>query len=222
MTRPENPESHDAVLGLVAKSFDDVHMDREPAGILMRGGSLRRRRRAVPAIAATGAAAAIALAVVLPSTGTGTSAITAAGRQAVNVDLAAWSVHTSADASVTLTVREIKDTDRLRAVLAQAGIPAYVWDFTVGSAPPACRGENGMPQLVQVLQPHRVPGTKQTSVTIDPAKMPKGSALVITVITYDPPSADGVTRTVGFELIRDDGKGGCPMPAPVPVRTSKP
>ena len=204
-TGQETEQEHgDALFGLVAESFDGMHMDRAPEGILARGSTLRRRRTALPAAVAMGAAAAIALAVVaLPSSGAGSGTATATGRQSVNVDLAAWSVHTNANRSVTLTVRDIKDTDHLRTVLAQAGIPAYVLEIRATKPLTACTGEDGLPQIVQVLKPLRIPGTRQSSVTIDPSKMPKGSALEITVTSYDPPLKGGVTSSVGFQLIKD-------------------
>jgi len=44
----------------------------------------------------------------------------------VHVNLAAWSVNTGADGSVTITVRQLLDKAALEKALAAAGIPAVV------------------------------------------------------------------------------------------------
>jgi hypothetical protein len=100
----------------VRDSLGDVHMTTPVAEIVSKGRR-RRMRRGLSAVAAACAAVGLAVALALPS---GSEA-----RQ-VHVHLAAWSVDTSSDGTVTVTVRDMARAALLERVLAEAGVPAVV------------------------------------------------------------------------------------------------
>ena len=104
----EDFEQHDdagsdtALISLVGSAFDEGRRGRDTQDDLARGRALRRRKRAVPALAALGvvaASASLAVALTGPSGAANTTnadpghSLTANGT-AVNVDNAAFSVHT--------------------------------------------------------------------------------------------------------------------------------
>jgi hypothetical protein len=88
-----------------------------PASEIFAGVGKRRRRGAIAALAAVCAVIGLALAVVLPS---GTRP------RPVHVHLAAWSVDTNPDGTVTFKLRSVSHPARLQHVLAEAGVPAMV------------------------------------------------------------------------------------------------
>jgi hypothetical protein len=100
----------------VRDSLGDVHMT-VPASEIFAGASRRRARRGIAAVAAGCAAIAVALAVALPA-GNHTNA--------VHVHLAAWSVDTSPNGTVTFKLRNTSQPRRLEHVLAEAGVPAMI------------------------------------------------------------------------------------------------
>jgi hypothetical protein len=77
----------------------------------------RRHRRAIAALTAACAAIGLALALVLPS-----------GSQSrpVHVHLAAWSVDTNPNGTVTFKLRNTSHPAQLQHALAEAGVPAMV------------------------------------------------------------------------------------------------
>lgn len=152
-------------------------MRRPTVEIAARGHRLRIRRRSIAGAAAVGVLGA-SLAITLPSSSGGSSGPAAEAHghtlsQAVNVDLAAWSVHTNADSTVTITFRQFRDPDKLRQVLAEAGVPAVV------SEGASCLPQDieGLPQLGNVLS--RTMRGGADIVTIKPSAMPPGSVLSI-------------------------------------------
>jgi hypothetical protein len=88
-----------------------------PASEIFARVGKRRHRRAIAALAAACAVIGLALAVVLPS---GTQP------KPVHVHLAAWSVDTNPDGTVTFRLRNVAHPARLQRVLAEAGVPAMV------------------------------------------------------------------------------------------------
>jgi hypothetical protein len=88
-----------------------------PASEIFARVGKRRRRRAVTALAAACAIIGLVLAVVLPS---GTQ------RTPVHVHLAAWSVDTNPDGTVTFKLRSVSHPAQLQRVLAEAGVSALV------------------------------------------------------------------------------------------------
>lgn len=112
----------------VGAAFDGVRFDREASEVIQRGRTLRRRHRAMPAVAAAGVlAVSLSLAVV-----TQHSPASTPGGAVVNVDEAAFSVHTNAKTGVvTVDIRELVDESELEHVLAEAGVPAVFHDTTM-------------------------------------------------------------------------------------------
>jgi hypothetical protein len=102
-------------LAEVRDSVSGVRMTR-PASEIFASASKRRRRRVLAAAGAACAAIGIAVALAVP------------GGQArpVHVHLAAWSVDTNPDGTVTFTLRNTSQPARLQRVLAEAGVPAMV------------------------------------------------------------------------------------------------
>jgi len=175
------------MLAFVGNSLAGVHMDTPVSDVTARGRKLRHRRTAATGLATTGIAAIATLAVALPSSGGGTA--TAQARQTVtiaqgvNVDTAAWSVHTNADSTVSVTLREVIDTDQLQQVLAKAGVRARVQLVHNGLA--GCDSVmKDLPQAEQVFI-HRTASDlahkDATVVTIRPSAMPAGSYVSIIV-----------------------------------------
>jgi hypothetical protein len=183
--------SHDpdeALLTIIRGSLPDIDRSIPIGQVIARGRQLRRRRRwtkvtvGLGCVALTGAVATAGLPRHGPT-------LSAAGRP-VNIDLAAWSVHTNADATVTVTVRnsDLRDPDRLRAVLAQAGIPASIQvvhlvvlhqgSQTINIVGCSGPGQDGIPQIIDVLGwPLVHHGAGNDTITIKPSAMPPGSVL---------------------------------------------
>ena len=88
-----------------------------PASEIFARVSKRRHRRAIAALTSACAVIGLALALVVPS---GTQP------KPVHVHLAAWSVDTNPDGTVTFKLRSVSHPARLQRVLAQAGVPAMV------------------------------------------------------------------------------------------------
>lgn len=87
------------------------------AGEIFTRVQKRRRRRAIAAVTAVCAVIGLTLALVLPS---GTQF------KPVHVNLAAWSVDTNPNGTVTFRLRSVANPARLQRVLAEAGVPAMV------------------------------------------------------------------------------------------------
>ena len=88
-----------------------------PASEIFARVRKRRYRRGFAALAVACAATGLALAVVLPS---GTQP------RPVHVHLAAWSVDTNPNGTVTFKLRNTSHPARLQRTLAEAGVPAMV------------------------------------------------------------------------------------------------
>ena len=170
-----------------------------PDTLIDRGiarGRQMRRRRAIPVLATLGVAAVAAVVVALPSGAAppndGAAAATSA--RGVNVDLAAWSVHTNADASVTVTVHQMLDPDALRGVLAKAGVRADVLFIKAQWLQPICLPAVNAPgvteaQAERVLgigDPRSTQAGELASFTIHPAAMPAGSRISFTIVDWGP------------------------------------
>ncbi|MDI6100949.1 hypothetical protein QLQ12_20250 [Actinoplanes sp. NEAU-A12] len=155
-------DQNEELYGRVRAEFEPVRMTGELDAVTTRGGALRRRRRiALPAGAAL-AAVALATALSLP----------AGGPPSPTIELAAWSVESAPDGTITLTVRELVDADGLSARLKQAGVPARVDFLPPGSD--RCAGErDGLPAIAEVV---RMRGGEPV-VHIRPAAMPAGTTL---------------------------------------------
>jgi hypothetical protein len=113
----------------VSSAYADVHLERDAEDVIKRGRTLRRRRRTMPALAAA-VVLAFSLSLVAVTAHTHRSARVAV----VNVDEAAFSIHTDAQSGVvTLTMRQFLDESQVTKLLADAGIPAVVYSERVNA-----------------------------------------------------------------------------------------
>ncbi len=151
----------------VKDSLCDVRMDRPAAAITARARG-RRLRRGLSVAGAGGAALGTTLALVL-SGGALPAGGTAAGHP-VHVSLDGFTVNTSANGLVDVTVSELKHPAVLRRVLAEAGIPAII---NVGKV---CMGGRSLPQLRQVIV-NQQSTTAGVVFVLNPAAIPAGAKL---------------------------------------------
>jgi hypothetical protein len=206
-----NTITDEEVLEAVEGSLSAVSMRRPIESITTRGRGLRKRRRALSGAAMAGALG-VSVAVALPLSGAGGGQRLSANGHTVNVDMAGWSVHTAADATVTVTVRQqlFGDPRKLQSVLNNAGVHALVRDLSIGYPNPGCglHGETTSPQIAQALSP-QPPGKSadERVVTIHPGAMPPGSVLDISV-SHDNLITDhnghpttGTVRVVSISLL---------------------
>jgi hypothetical protein len=140
-----------------------------PAGLAERarlGGQRRARhrrlRRWMSAAGAAGAAAGLAAALVVAS-----------GNQdrPVHVHLAAWSVDTNSNGTVTITVHQLAHTARLQRTLAQAGVPAVVKPRQL------CGGL----QDQKALDKTGAANNEGAGVVIHPAAIPSGTSVLFNI-----------------------------------------
>jgi hypothetical protein len=149
-----------------------------------------RARRGPLALAGAAAAVAVAAGASAVLTVGGPSASHTAA--AVHVNLAAWSVNTNPDGTVTVKTREVSQPRRLEHVLAEAGIPALVrWgelcraphgqylptrgivdgpDYVGGVAPPVWIGGKPYPDDVWTFTPSRMPPGARYMITATPSR----------------------------------------------------
>lgn len=173
------------ILDRVDGSLSGVRMQRPIDEITARGRRLRTRRRSIAGAAAVCVLGA-SLAIALPLSGSSGQPVVAYAptqSQVVNVDLAAWSVHTNADSTVTLTVREFQDPVQMQQVLARAGVSAIV---TQGAD--CALNMDGLPMISKVLDnySHHDPSDPYITV-IRPSAMPPGTSLFINFTGIDTP-----------------------------------
>ncbi|MEW9533925.1 hypothetical protein [Microbispora sp. NPDC049125] len=198
------------VLGVVRDGMDGVRM-RTPVQQVVAAGRSRRRRRGVAGAAAGAAlAAGVAFTLVVDSPPVSTPPV-AAGNE-VHVHLAAFSVDTNPDGTVTvkMTKKESLDPEIMQRTLAQAGVPAQI---TINKW---CRPSEPSQTLDSALQ--KVVGQEKQGDTpvmvITPSAMPPATKLIIGMRTagYQPdsPSRVGVTMS----LAPDDAPLTCTTDVP--------
>jgi hypothetical protein len=171
------------VLQVVSDGLSGLDLDTPPEEIIAAGNSRRRRRLA----ALTGAgvvALAAGLAVALPTLGgSGPAGPSTAARpgSAAPVELAAFSVVSNSNGTVTLTLsrKQFADPDAVREALSAAGVPA---DVRTGTP---CHSVPAPPGLDRVLSSGR---DASTALVITPSAIPKGTVLAI---GYRDPSSNG-------------------------------
>jgi hypothetical protein len=101
------------------------HVRMERTALSIRATATRRRLR--NRLAATGAGAAVLAVGFGLALSAGHPTSRPVQESTVHAGLAAWSVHTNADGTVTLTVNEMfQQPGKLRQALASAGVPAVV------------------------------------------------------------------------------------------------
>lgn len=188
--RHEGGVTDEALIGLVGTAFDEGRRGYETSDVLARGRRLRRRKRAVPAFAAFGALAAcasLALASAAGTAGANTGHALTANGTVVNVDNAAFSVHTDTKTGkITVTIRQFSDEDELKRILAKAGVRTVFASETggLGKVITSCTwpGATILNSHDEVLYSARTeghhpdPGAPDVFV-VDPARMPAGSVL---------------------------------------------
>lgn len=205
----------DEVFAAVESGFGDIDLGDSLESVIARGRRVRDRRRMRTGLATMGVAAIVALAVALPSAG-GSSA---SGR-GVNVQMAGWSVHTSADSKVTLTMHDLADPDQVRKALAEAGITAHVRVEKIESGIKGLHCEPAsINDYVPVINDDDYPMSVAThdgtfTATIDPALMPNGAVFSLIIFDYG-------NRVYGFDgaLFKFDAPVNCVSVA-LPTRTS--
>jgi hypothetical protein len=134
-----------------------------PASEIITRARRRRRRRWLAATGAACAAIGLTLGLVLPSGGQ---------TRAVHVHLAAWSVDTTSDGTVTLTVHELTHAALLARVLGEAGVPAVI-ALNAQCLDP--HNQNALAQSGALRSGH-------TGVVIHPATIPSGTKILIGLI----------------------------------------
>lgn len=181
-------------LHAVRDSLSEVHMTVPASAIF--AAAKKRRRRGVAAAGAACGAVGLALALTL-----------APGSQTrpVHVHLAAWSVDTNPDGTVTFRLRNASQPARLQHALAEAGVPAMVrwgeiclaqgrhvllptegflratgvWTYV--------NGRRSSPSSILEMISTNPPNNKglNWSWTITPSKMPTGAQFVISAVPAD-------------------------------------
>ncbi len=195
-----------SALYAVSETFSDMHFTRPVSQIRTRGASVRRRRRALPALGVMAVAAAAATAALAPSGGSaaGTTAPTSAdgagstssrpGVAQVNVSLAAFSLSTASDGTVSVRIKEFGDAPELQQALNEAGVHAKVNEYRIPAhTDSACL----LPRLTQAEQSqldaataYEGPtgaadsGSDPIVETIEPTAMPADATLVIDIFQY--------------------------------------
>jgi hypothetical protein len=143
-------------------SLAEAHPSIPASQIIARS----RRRRAGRWMATTGAACAaagLAVAMALPSGSQG---------RVVHEHLAAWSVDTNSNGTVTVTVHQLTHGAELQRALAEAGVPAIV------TFPQSClQGTQNGHTNGGVTVSDNPPG-----LTITPSMIPAGTKLLFSVI----------------------------------------
>jgi hypothetical protein len=162
-----------AVLRALDAAVPDVQMSTPVERVLATARSRKRRRGAAAAAAcavAVGTGLVLGLTSVSPFAHGGHSVATG------TVRLAAWTVDSSPDGTVTITTREFTHADLLQQVLARDGVPAVV---RFGPQCQPAPGEHALPGPVQakVIRPGKQPGGNP--LTVDRNAMPSGTELLI-------------------------------------------
>jgi hypothetical protein len=191
----------------VKDSLDEVRLDRPVSSITGKARG-RRLQRGLSAGAAGGLALGVGLAFGLSGGGQ-------AAARGVHVNLDGFSVNTESGGLVDVTIGDLRNPARLRAALAQAGIPAIV---NVGKH---CVPERGLPQLREVVV-HEEHPPRETIFLLNPAAMPAGAELDFSLAGHTPsarpspePKASYVQdrMVAALSLIRDGAKLTCqPIP----------
>jgi hypothetical protein len=202
----------------VRGSLVDVHMDTT-ASEIFASAKKRRSRRVLAAAGAACTAIGIAVALAVP----------AGQARPVHVHLAAWSVDTNLNGTVTFKLRNTSQPSRLQHVLAEAGVPAMVRRGEICLAQGRhvllptqgivkvtgptvyVNGRPTQPGSVFLLMGGHGAGGKPLnwSWTIAPAKIPQGARFVISAIPGNRVSPDHIQAAWEF------------VPASAPVTCAK-
>lgn len=164
----------------VTESLGSVRMTRPVTGITGRARSRRVRR----SLSAAGAGCLVL------GLGIGLTLSPGAARpHAVHVSLDGFSVNTTADGKVAVTVADLSDPALMQQVLGQAGVPAIVW---VDNPPSCYHAPAPPPPSGKVIQLTHASGG--TMLTIDPTAIPPGSEVDI---GFGAPGSPGFPAPLG-------------------------
>ena len=174
------------VFDTMRESMEGVHM-HTPVERIVAAGRARRRRK-VTAIAA-GAAAAGGLSLVVATGGQQVNAPPAG----VHVQLAAFSVDSNADGTVTVKLTKEQTLDL--AALRGAGIPA---DIRINEF---CNSPVDIPGFDKVMSDSKEEDGRVV-MTIDPTAMPEGTEIIAGIRTRDYKPDDPSRFGAAFGLAR--------------------
>lgn len=194
-------------------SLGEVRMER-PARTFEARARKRRLRRGLSGAATGTLALGVGLALAL--TAGGSPALTA---HSLHANLAAWSVNTNSNGTVTLVVRDLRDPAQLEHKLAEVGIPSVVYfgEFCYGQPVPGWRTD----RVLQTAMLHRGSRGSFVEVTLTPSAMPEGAELMLSIPT--PPDRGGppgqsasrrVPNGAGIALIRPGSPVTCTTAPP--------
>jgi hypothetical protein len=199
-----------AVLMAVRDSFAEVQMERPVESIVARGQARRRQRRFATLAVAVLTAGGLALGA--------TVAGGAPARDPVHVHMAAFTVDTNPDGTVTVTISRAQYSDpvALREALSRAGVRAVVEVVQDCNNPldPMLSPDDyrtGLDQLTKALRLETWGGPGVDAWIITPSAMPKGMEFRVTFATEsrDP----GYRIFVGLAPVGAVRKPPCPAPS---------
>jgi hypothetical protein len=202
----------DQELDLVGTAFTEVRLSGDAGEVISRGRTLRRRRKAVPALATAGILAASLSFALVTKSSPGTHALGYHGA-VVNVDEAGFSIHTDAKTGeVTVTFLQLFNETEVKALLAKAGVPTTFYDITLPSTtrisaqgPCQWTGARVLDGGGIIDQPHQDGGA--AVITIYPSKMPAGSVLGFRYGTFMGTDGKVAFRSVGTSLLSGEPTG---------------
>lgn len=178
---------HD-VYDKVAAAFEGVHLADGPDRAVSRGRTLRRRRRALPAVAVTGILAASLSLAAVTQTGSSNHG-TGTGAFVMNVDNAAFSVHTDVKTGlVTVTFRQLNDPSELQTLLSRAGVPVSLIVEPFSTSAPMCTWTGAAVVTSKAVSDPALNGESMggtAAITFDPALLPKNGVVGVLYFEQD-------------------------------------
>jgi len=169
-------------LNEVRDSMGDVHMTVPDSAIFASATKRRTRRGLAVGVTAVCAAIGLALGLMLPR----------GPARAVHVHLAAWSVDTNSNGTVTVTVRQLTHAAQLQHALAKAGVPAIV---TFRKECLNTQNQNALQKAGVMLKVSVHPPGE----IITPSQIPHGDKLLFSIIPVVIRSSSGrLTHGTGF------------------------
>ena len=166
----------------VRDSMGEVRMTVADDAIFASARKHRTQRRVAAGLTAVCAAIALALALVLPG----------GQARAVHVHLAAWSVDTSGNGTVSVTVHELTHPALLARVLGEAGVPAVV-AFNAGCLTPYNQGALARSGALR---------SGRAGVVIHPSAIPGHARMLFSVVAISPKHGKPISG-FGWGLVGD-------------------
>jgi hypothetical protein len=186
-----NDEQMITALRRISDPDDGVRMNLPVEQITRRARSRRLRRGlSASAVGCVTIGTALGLGVGLSPAGPQS--------QPVHISTAGFTVNTTADGLVDVTVSELRNPALMRQALARAGVPALVW---VGTEPCTGGPVTGT-RIQQVIKYERQTGD-DVAFSVDPAAIPPGSELNVGFASPGHPLAEGIPVTNVISLTKD-------------------